>query len=250
MAQVHAGLATHGMAWFAQEQYAGKGQRGKQWNVLPGENITMSIVLQPDFIEPSSQFQLSTAIALAVFDFFSHYAGDETKIKWPNDIYWRDRKAGGILIENIIGSSKVDRTSMDKGQLASSNQQQQLTNYKWAIAGIGLNVNQTSFPPFLPNPVSLKQITGKDWDCFQLSGELQKLVLTRFEQLRNEGFPSIFQAYLSHIYKLNQWHKFKKENRVFEALVKEILPTGQLVLQHAVEEQFEFGEIEWVPVKN
>jgi BirA family biotin operon repressor/biotin-[acetyl-CoA-carboxylase] ligase len=241
MAQIHAGLATHGMAWFANDQYAGKGQRGKEWTSKPGENIALSIVLQPSFIELSNQFQLSAAVALGAFDFFSKYAGDETFIKWPNDIYWRDRKAGGILIENKI---VVDGSQMtDGGQVFLT------TNYRWAICGIGINVNQTSFPDFLPNPVSLKQITGKDWDAFQLAGELHHSVLYRFDQLRNEGFQSIYPSYLSHLYKLNQSHKFKKGNRVFEATVKTITPLGQLVLQHSTEEAYDFGDIEWVAIK-
>lgn len=242
MAQVHAGLATHGMAWFANDQYAGKGQRGKQWNSQPGENIALSIVLQPSFIEPSNQFQLSAAVALGAFDFYSKYAGDETKIKWPNDIYWRDRKAGGILIENKIIA--------DGSQLTDDSKLPSTTNYKWAICGIGININQTSFPEFLPNPVSLKQITGKDWDAFQLAGELHQCVLSRFEQLRTDGFQPIFQEYLLHLYKLNQIQKFKKENRVFEAIIKTITPTGQLVLQHATEEAYDFGELEWVTIRN
>lgn len=254
MGQVHAGLAKHGMAWFAQEQYAGKGQRSKQWTATPGENITMSIALQPLFLKVSEQFQLSAAIALAAVDFFSKYAGEETKIKWPNDIYWRDRKAGGILIENIIGinSSQMTDDSQTRpsvnSHLSTPNNKLQTTNYCWAIAGIGININQTNFPDTLINPVSLKQITGKNFDAFQLATGLHQLVLKRFEQLQTKGFKKIYNDYLSHLYKINQTHKFKKQNRLFEATVKKISPAGKLVLQHAVEEEFDFGEIEWVAV--
>lgn len=256
MAQVYAGLAKHGMAWFANEQFAGKGQRGKDWITQPGENIALSIVLQPNFIEPFNQFQVSAAVALGVFDFFSKYAGDETKIKWPNDIYWRDRKAGGILIENVIGASNDDRWPItdDRNNKADSkitvNDQQPTTNetanYKWAICGIGININQSIFPGFLPNPVSLKQITGKDWDAFELAAELQQCVLARFEQLKVEGFQPIYENYLLQQYKINQSQKFKKDNRVFEAIIKNISSAGQLVLQHATEENYNFGDIEWV----
>lgn len=254
MGQVHAGLATHEMAWFAREQYAGKGQRNKQWTALPGENITMSIALQPSFLKVSEQFQLSAAIALSAVDFFGKYAGEETKIKWPNDIYWRDRKAGGILIENVIGVKEVnslpatDNTTIQSS--ISGHPATVISNYKWTIAGIGININQTEFPDSLVNPVSLKQITGKKFDTFQLAGELYQQVLKRFEQLQTNGFKEIYNDYLSQLYKINQTHKFKKENRVFEALVKNVSSAGKLVLQHSIEEEYDFGEIEWVGIKN
>ncbi|HET9055853.1 MAG TPA: biotin--[acetyl-CoA-carboxylase] ligase [Chitinophagaceae bacterium] len=243
MQQIRTGLAKHGMAWFAHEQYAGKGQRNKQWSAAPGENITMSIVLEPTFLSVGEQFQLSAAIALGTFDFFSKYAGDETKIKWPNDIYWRDRKAGGILIENVIGlkpesaNDKTEKTNKDK---------QQAITHKYTIAGIGININQTKFSESLLNPVSLKQITGKSFDAFELAGELYQCILERFKQLRNSGFKQIYEAYSSHLYKIHQTSKFKKSNRVFEATVKSVTLRGKLVLQHSIEEEYDFGEIEWI----
>ena len=249
MEQVHAGLATHAMAWFAHEQYAGKGQRSKQWTALPGENITMSIALQPSFLMVSEQFQLSAAIGLSAVDFFSKYAGDETKIKWPNDVYWRDRKAGGILIENVIGAN--EQLAKDNEQeLTTTNHKLQTTNYKWAIAGIGININQTNFPESLLNPVSLKQISGKSFDAFQLAGELHQSVIKRFEQLQTNGFDEIYGEYLSNLYKINLTHNFKKDNRVFEAIVKNVTISGKLILQHSLEEEYDFGEIEWVAEKN
>ncbi len=106
MAAVRAGLAKHGDAFFAMDQVKGKGQRGKGWMTEPGANIIMSVVLHPSTVQLQQQFRLSMAVALAVHDFFGRYGGDETKIKWPNDIYWRDRKAGGVLIESLVGSQE------------------------------------------------------------------------------------------------------------------------------------------------
>ena len=113
MAQVRTGLAKHGDGFFALAQVNGKGQRGKTWITEPGTNIILTLVMQPFPLPLAKQFTFSTAIALAVHDFFSAYAGDETFIKWPNDIYWRDRKAGGILIENIIVSRQASNPSTD-----------------------------------------------------------------------------------------------------------------------------------------
>src|SRR5437667_2750998 len=148
--QVHAGLAQHGMAIFAHNQTAGKGQRGKIWISEKGANINLSVVIKPEALIVSEQFQLSVCAAVAIHHFFSQYAGDSTRIKWPNDMYWQDRKVGGILIENIVGSLTAGQAGRESA----------VGSWQWAIIGIGININQTSFPPDLHNPVSLKQITG------------------------------------------------------------------------------------------
>ncbi|RYZ30418.1 MAG: biotin--[acetyl-CoA-carboxylase] ligase, partial [Chitinophagaceae bacterium] len=120
---VHEGMAQHGMVVFSHYQSKGKGQHNKTWLGEVGKNIAMSVVLQPPALALSQSFLISMATALGVQRFFSKYAGSETKVKWPNDLYWRDRKAGGILIENIVLGSE----------------------WKAAVIGIGVNINQTSF---------------------------------------------------------------------------------------------------------
>ncbi|RYF81428.1 MAG: biotin--[acetyl-CoA-carboxylase] ligase [Chitinophagaceae bacterium] len=92
---VHEGMAQHGMAVFAHHQTKGKGQHNKTWISDAGKNIAMSVVLQPPGLSLSQSFLISMATAVAVNSFFATYAGSETKVKWPNDLYWRDRKAGG-----------------------------------------------------------------------------------------------------------------------------------------------------------
>ncbi|MEO6316868.1 MAG: biotin--[acetyl-CoA-carboxylase] ligase, partial [Chitinophagaceae bacterium] len=103
MAKVRTGLAKHGDGYFAMAQVQGKGQRGKAWLTDPGTNIILTLVLNTSGLQLAQQFLFNAAIALGIHDFFAANAGDETTIKWPNDIYWRDRKAAGLLIENIIG---------------------------------------------------------------------------------------------------------------------------------------------------
>ena len=98
--------AQHGTAIFSHEQTAGKGQRGKNWVSEKDSNIALSILLNPYPLRIQDQFQLSVCVAVSVYEFFLKYTGDETTIKWPNDLYWRDRKAGGILIENVVQSSQ------------------------------------------------------------------------------------------------------------------------------------------------
>lgn len=224
MAQVHAGLATNGMAWFALEQTAGKGQRGKGWDTEPGKNIALSLVLEPGNLSAGGRFYLSAVVALTCLEFFSKYAGDETRIKWPNDLYWRDRKAGGILIENVL-----------KGR-----------DWKYAVVGIGINVNQVNFGPDLKNPVSLKQITGKDFDARLLAEELYALLLERTSAIESTSFETILSDYNRQLYAINKKVKFKKNNAVFETVIKEVNAKGQLITVDAMERAFDFGEVEWI----
>lgn len=237
-------LVQHGQAYFAHEQLAGKGQRGRIWTAEKDANIILSVVLNPYPLQLSQQFQLSAAVALAVHDFFGNYAGEDTKIKWPNDLYWQDRKAGGILIESVISSS----APVKKGGLAESEKQKTAAagQWQWAVAGMGININQTSFPAALKNPVSLKQITGKNYDVVALAKELCECLYTRFNELTEKGFAAIYADYTDRLYKKDETVKLKKDNRVFESIIKSVTPTGQLVVQHSIEELFSFGDIEWV----
>jgi len=230
-AQIHEGLAQHGMGVFAHEQLAGKGQRGKIWIGEKDTSIILSVVIKPSSLQSHQQFWLGACVVLSVFNFFKKYAGIETKIKWPNDLYWQDRKAGGILIENIIGHDDKDTG---------------LSKWKWAVIGIGININQVSFPGELLNPVSLKQITGKNYDVIELAKELCLFFNDYFGQLVSSGFENIYKQYLIHLYKRNEKVKFKKGNRIFEATVKTVSNTGKLIVQHAIEEELDFGEVEWV----
>ena len=223
------GEAQHGTAIFADEQTDGKGQRGRKWSSEKGSNIALSILLNPYPLSIPDQFKLSVCIAVSTWDLFSKYVADETKIKWPNDLYWRDRKAGGILIENVIQSS-----------------QSTVGVWQWALAGIGININQSVFDPDLPNPVSLKQITGKNHEPLELAKELCSIIEKKYQLLIAGNFKTLFDKYQKHLYKKDEKVKLKKDNRVFETTIKGVSETGQLITQHSIEERFEFGEVEWI----
>lgn len=228
--QIHAGLAQHGMAIFTHEQLAGKGQRGKVWVAEKGANIILTVLVNPHPLQLAQQFQLSACVAVAVQEFFMKYAGDDCKIKWPNDLYWQDRKAGGILIENIVTGKQPDST----GRQWSS------------IIGIGININQTSFHPEIKNPVSLKQITGKDFNTVELAKELCLVLDKWFAELIEKRFENIYNIYLDHLYKRGTKVKLKKGNKVFEAKIESVSQTGKLVTQHGIQQDFVFGEVEWI----
>jgi BirA family biotin operon repressor/biotin-[acetyl-CoA-carboxylase] ligase len=238
LSQLHAGLAQHGSTFFAHEQVSGKGQRGKSWTTEKDTALILSIVINPHPLKVRQQFHLSACVAVSVYEFFSKYAGNATRIKWPNDLYWHDRKAGGILIENIIGRD---------GSIQYDNKTSHLsTKWLWAVAGIGININQTIFPEDLKNAISLRQITGRSFDPVELAKELCGVVDKNFKNLITNGFENIYASYLSYLYKINEPVKLKKGTRIFEGIVKSVSPEGELVVQHAIEEEFGFGDIEWV----
>ena len=224
MRQVQADLAEHGTCYFATYQNKGKGQRGKPWKGEPGQNIMMSIVLEPTFLTIDNQFFLNIAIALACYEMFNSYTIDKTCIKWPNDIYWGDRKAGGILIENIL----------------------QGKDWRFSIAGIGININQTVFPAELPNPVSLKQITGKTLDPVVLAKELAVYLEDKWQLLRQDNKDELLDQYNQILYKRNDTVTFKKDNAKFSAIVKGVAEDGQLIIDTGEVSKVPFGTVEWV----
>lgn len=229
MAQVHAALPQHGDAFFAYQQTGGKGQRGKTWLTGNGENIALSIIAEPKQLQVAEQFRLSVAVALGCYDFFSFYAGDETFIKWPNDIYWRDRKAGGVLIENVIGKNK-------KGE----------GNWKFAVIGIGININQVIFDPALKNVVSLKQITGKNFNVVELAKELHQKVLSRIDSITTIDFDKLLKEYNGFLFKKDCTVKLKKGTVEFDTIIKSVTNNGQLYTVDRVDNFFDFGEVEWM----
>jgi BirA family transcriptional regulator, biotin operon repressor / biotin---[acetyl-CoA-carboxylase] ligase len=223
MGMVHEGMAQHGIAVFTSDQTKGKGQRSKQWQSQKGQNMALTLILEPEPLTVADLFPLSMAMATAVRSFFNNYTQGEVTIKWPNDIYWRDRKAGGILIENVL-----------QGPL-----------WRFALVGIGLNINQMDFGGLQNKAVSLKQITGQSYSPALLAKALCKEVDQYWHQLLS-GRHQIIASYNEYLYRKNEWVRLKKGSQVFDALIKEVLPTGQLVVRRAVEEHFEVGEVEWV----
>lgn len=220
---VHAGMAQGGTAVFAHHQTAGRGQHSRQWRSEAGKNVSLSIILQPPGLALSQSFLISMATAVGVQKFFAAYAGPETKVKWPNDLYWRDRKAGGILIENVVQGS----------------------DWKAAVVGMGININQTHFEGLEAKAVSLKQITGKDHEPLALAHELCGYLSEAYAVLYR--LPSqTAEDYKKNLYKYNQTVRLKSGSRVFEATVKDVTALGQLVVQHTLEEFFDLGEVEWL----
>lgn len=123
----------------AREQTAGRGQRGNSWESEPGANLTFSVFVRLPEFPARRQFAVSEAVALAVADTLGVF-GVQAKVKWPNDIYVGDRKICGILIEHALMGAELMHT----------------------VIGVGINVNQKRFLSPAPNPVSMRQLLGKE----------------------------------------------------------------------------------------
>jgi BirA family biotin operon repressor/biotin-[acetyl-CoA-carboxylase] ligase len=221
---IREGLAKDGMVIFTEEQTQGRGQKNNQWESSKGENIMLTAILDATWLSVKDQFQLSCATALACCDFFSKYAGDETCIKWPNDLYWRDRKAGGILIENVI-----------KG-----------TNWEKAVVGIGININQAVFNQMKNKPVSLKQFTGKSFDVPQLAKELCTFLGKRYNELSEGLFETHLQFYNERLFKRNQSVTLKKGDELMLTTVESVNKNGDLLTNYEKQRTFTHGEVEWI----
>lgn len=217
------------MAVFAAAyQTAGRGQRGNRWSSARGENLTFSILLKgaaAGGIGAGEQFRLSEVAALATYDFILS-EGVECRIKWPNDIYFRDRKICGILIENILEGDAV----------AAS------------IIGIGINLNQTEFPPELLNPVSLKMLTGVHR---QPETALEKFMEHFTLRLQDIGDSEALKAaYESVMYRKNSEYQFRdlRTEEIFRGTIKGVSPCGKLVVRmpDGESEEFTFKEIGYI----
>lgn len=217
MGLIHEGMATHGTAVFALHQFAGRGQRGKSWLSEPGQNITQSVILTPPpGLKP---FILSAIIALSCRELIEKYAKSEVSVKWPNDIYWRDRKAGGILIENLVSGM----------------------HSKWSVAGMGININQVSFTGETHRPVSLKQITGKSFDPELLAIELCAVIDRRFN---NHESSSILSEYNEFLYLKDQQVKLRSGQVTLETIIKGVNESGELITYDVCERTYR--EVTWL----
>lgn len=210
---------------FAHYQTAGRGQRGNSWESEEGRNLLFSFVLFPDFLEARRQFLLSQIIALSIKDVLDTYT-DGITIKWPNDIYWQERKICGMLIENEIQGNYICQT----------------------IAGIGININQQKFYSSAPNPVSLWQITHKDYDCIELLAQVMKRVQEYYTWLLRGNAAMITARYQDALFRKKGIYPYTDNHGKFLAEIIRVEPEGFLVLRDSSgkERKYTFKEIQYV----
>ena len=193
-------------------QTAGRGQKGNSWESEDGKNLTFSLLLKRPPVKARDQFYLSEAAAMAVVEALTALAGDGFTVKWPNDVYWQDKKICGMLLEN----------SLDGTDIAT------------CIAGIGINVNQERFLSDAPNPVSLVNITGREHDLEPLLKRVCSRIEQQVEALGDDvARHDMHRRYMEALYRNDgAMHPFEDAsgNR-FMAAVAAIAPDGTLTLR-------------------
>lgn len=211
------------------KQTAGRGQRGNSWESEPEKNLAFSMLLKAPGIAPNRQFFISEAVSLAIIDTLNDIA-DGFCIKWPNDIYHGDGKVAGILIEHTLTTKAISQT----------------------IIGIGLNVNQTTWLSDAPNPLSIKQITGKDHNLTDLLHDICSRIeqYCRFADYSPQQFTDLHHRYLRSLFRADSKpHTFAlPDGSRFEATIHDVMPDGTLCLLMPDGEinQFAFKQVAFV----
>lgn len=205
-------------------QTAGRGQRGNTWQSEGGKNLTFSVVLKPGFLAISSQFYLNIIASLAVYEFFSSFLKKELKIKWPNDILFKEKKICGILIENILRGSKME----------------------YSVVGMGLNINQEQFD--YPKASSLKNFTGQTYNLEVLVAALLEQFEKQYILLREGRFELLKAEYLQKLFRFGEKHLYQSvEGNFFEGTIKDVQHEGRLFVEVAGQlKAFDFKEIQFV----
>lgn len=218
-------------------QTAGRGQAGNSWESEEGKNLLFSTLLRYTGLQATEQWRLSMLVALACWEALAkHLPKDTLTIKWPNDIYYGNRKLVGILIENSLSGTTVG----------------------YSIAGIGVNVNQTEWLSNAPNPISMKQITGQYYPLEPLLNDW----IAAMEAWETRPTDELYTAYLQRIYRRTGWHKYverevnitptaiadETEEGIFTAELVGITNQGELVLRKESGEEckYHFKQIRFV----
>lgn len=211
-----------------ERQTEGKGQRGNTWESEDGKNLLFSMVVYPTALEAKNQFYLSMLTAVSIVDALGKYT-DGFSIKWPNDIYWKDKKIAGILIENELQGKYINQS----------------------IIGVGLNVNQEEFQSDAPNPVSLKQIIGTTINIEEIFYKILHGMVASY-RLLEEDFEEMSSTlrilYLRKLFRRNGYHPFRDAKGTFMAQFEHIDSYGHLYLQDEKGKirRYAFKEVEFL----
>jgi len=208
-------------------QTRGKGQHGAGWLVEPGQNLTFSLLLRPHGLLAARSFNLNMLVCLAIRQWLDGYL-PEARIKWPNDIYVRNRKIGGVLIENRIA-----------GRFITS-----------SVIGIGINLNQTTFPPELQKKATSILLERPDLappDLRECCTALLETIRNRYQHTDLADTQALLDQYNPLLYKRGEPAKYEVDGAVAEGIVREVSPDGRLLVEFGPERRdFGLKEISFV----
>ena len=208
---------------WADYQSAGRGQRGNKWVSAKGQNLLFSVLLRPQGVSVDRQFRLSQAMAIAEASALTEIVRAErksqsplsqsetetVKIKWPNDLYYGYRKLGGTIIETTLRQRSVAR----------------------CVLGMGINVNQQTFPADAPNPVSLFQIIGREWDRESLLCAIIQRFVEWERRVEQGDDVLVAEAYRQRLLWSEGFHSYVDKDGLFSARMVDIQPDGHLILE-------------------
>lgn len=210
----------------ADEQTAGKGMGSNGWESEARQNLTFSVALDVSFLPAQRQFLLSEAVPLGIIEVLDTILPSEKwSIKWPNDIFYENRKLAGILINSTIKANMMDVS----------------------IVGIGLNVNQMQFQDWPTHPISLKMITGEDYDLRPLLEQIAEHLLIKVQQLKSDP-AAIEQDYLKRLFRYRRWAEYEVDGEIMRLFMTGIDSFGrlQLIDEQQVLQTFDIKEIKFV----
>lgn len=218
-------------------QTAGRGQAGNTWESEKGKNLLFSTLLRHKELHATEQWRISMWVAITLWEVLAkHLDKERLTIKWPNDIYYGDKKLVGILIENALIGQYVEHS----------------------IVGIGVNVHQMNWQSNAPNPISMKEITGREYD---IEGLLNEWICS-MKSWKNSKIEDLSSAYLQHLYRREGWHEYverevsiaptaiaeKGTRNTFLAKIVTVTEQGELILrlQDNAEKKYHFKQIRFV----
>jgi BirA family biotin operon repressor/biotin-[acetyl-CoA-carboxylase] ligase len=215
-----------GTVIMAEDQFAGRGQQNSTWISQAGKNLTFSLLLQPGFLAIADQFMLNMMVCNALKNSLNIISDRHIQFKWPNDLYYKSQKLGGILIENILAGK----------------------NYKYAIIGIGINVNQLDFSPMLAGKAtSLAQILQRDVNLIQLLAEICSQIESGYLKLKANTYVELQERYLEGLYQYDETAYYKQGEHVFKGKITGVTKQGLLAMEIAGQQKhFNFKEIEFL----
>ncbi len=206
-----------GTAVAAREQTTGRGLSANKWYSLPGQSLAFSYLLSPGYIHAARQYIISMAVAVTIKEFIEHETGEQVFIKWPNDILVQRKKMAGILIQHHVMGADILSSAI----------------------GVGLNLNIEIFPDWIPNPVSLKMITGKQYHPEKVLAKL-KAGLDRNLRPHNILEPQNLRLeFLNSLFQYKTRHKYKIRGNIVYAGIQGITDFGLLILQDDAGHRYE-----------
>ena len=208
----------------AEFQNEGRGQKGASWHSEKGKNLICSILVQLDGVSAGDQFIVNCAVSLGIYRYLQRFNLPKLTIKWPNDIMSVSKKLGGILIENTLSADKITK----------------------CIIGIGINVNQESFPKDLPLAVSMKQLLGEHFDRDIMLQDLLNSVQYKFDWIFDKKYDELWSDYESALYRKDKVRMFKRpDGQPFMGIIRGVTKPGMLLIEKEDESvgQYSFKEV-------